>query len=118
MEMRKCLSCSEIKLLDEFKKDKNKTNHRFKCKECTRKYARAWRYNISIAELEILEKKDYCAICNLAIVGQKNIDHNHSTGAVRDVLCSGCNYALGLIKENTDILKNMIIYIDKWENKN
>ena len=118
IEIRTCLSCGNTKPIDDFKKDKNKTNHRFKCKECTRKYARAWRFNISIEQLAELEKKDSCAICSSYIIGQKNIDHNHTTGEIRDILCSGCNAALGLIKEDKETLEKMIIYIEKWENKN
>lgn len=117
-EKRTCLTCGEEKDINLFKKDSDKNGYRFKCKECTRKYARAWRFNISIEKLEELENETHCKICNEEIIGQKNIDHNHYTGQIRDVLCSNCNAAIGMVKENTDILANMIKYIEKWENKN
>ena len=39
------------------------------------------------------------------------IDHCHNTGKVRGILCHNCNVSLGLIKDNTQILLNMISYL-------
>jgi hypothetical protein len=118
MAQKLCLQCGETKDIDCFKKDSNRINYRNKCKECIRKYSRAWRYGIDVEHLEFLEAKKNCAICGEKITKQSNIDHNHSTGQVRDVLCSCCNAALGLVKEDVSILAKMIIYIKKWESKN
>ena len=54
-----------------------------------------------------------CAICGTKIKGQINIDHCHKTGAVREILCSPCNFLLGNCKDNIDILQNAIRYLQK-----
>ncbi len=41
------------------------------------------------------------------------IDHNHITNKIRKLLCRECNSTLGLIKENTNTLKNMIQYLEQ-----
>lgn len=54
-----------------------------------------------------------CAICQT----QKDpiglvIDHNHKTGKVRGLLCSGCNTALGLLQDSPDVVTAALTYLD------
>jgi len=67
----------------------------------------------------MLIKQNYrCDICNIHVDELNKtlcVDHNHNTGNVRALLCSKCNSALGFVDENKNILKNMINYLDKWE---
>ena len=39
------------------------------------------------------------------------VDHNHTTGVIRGLLCHNCNRALGLTKENPETLKKMLDYV-------
>ncbi len=39
------------------------------------------------------------------------IDHDHISGVVRGLLCSGCNTAMGQFQDNVDILTKAIEYI-------
>lgn len=41
------------------------------------------------------------------------VDHNHTTGMVRGLLCNHCNVALGFVNDNIKILRRMIIYLKK-----
>lgn len=51
-----------------------------------------------------------CAICKKKI-DQLCIDHNHSNGKVRALLCHHCNTLLGMCYENTLILEQAIQYL-------
>jgi len=44
-----------------------------------------------------------------------HVDHNHTTGIVRGILCSKCNQGIGLFMENKNILKSAIEYLEKHE---
>ena len=54
-----------------------------------------------------------CAICKetLKLGSATHVDHDHSTNKVRAILCRLCNTALGLVKDNTSVLKKMIQYL-------
>lgn len=74
-------------------------------------------YGLTLADLyKMIEDQDHgCAICkeDLSQRNPKNvhIDHCHDTGVVRGVLCSNCNMALGLLKDNTEVLEAAIRYL-------
>ena len=40
------------------------------------------------------------------------VDHNHVTGAVRGILCSPCNRALGLVRDDTATLLRLVDYLE------
>lgn len=73
-------------------------------------------YGITSAEYdEMFEAQDgVCAIC-----GQEeqvktrglSVDHCHTTGKVRGLLCSYCNMGLGLFKDDTESLINAVKYL-------
>lgn len=59
-----------------------------------------------------------CAICkggeNTIRKGRKlhlAVDHDHGTGAIRGILCSGCNKAIGMMCDDIDTLQNAIDYL-------
>lgn len=73
-------------------------------------------YGITQAEYDaMLEKQNgKCAICNNTdeVEGRKlAIDHCHTTGRVRGLLCGKCNRGLGLFKDNPDLLLKAISYL-------
>jgi hypothetical protein len=43
-----------------------------------------------------------------------SVDHCHTTGKVRGLLCSKCNHALGLLEDNPKRVKSMLDYINKY----
>ena len=76
-------------------------------------------FGISLDQYEnILVAQNYkCAICGDTCIGKSkrlSLDHDHKTGKVRQLLCFRCNAAIGMARESTNILKNMIDYLDKW----
>lgn len=73
------------------------------------------RYGITKQEfIEItISQNNTCAICYRKQEPRLHIDHCHSTGKVRGLLCANCNMALGLLKDNTVTLNNAINYLNK-----
>ena len=79
-----------------------------------------FKYNISIIEYEkLLKQQNYvCAICNEqethktknGNIKRLSVDHDHKTGKIRGLLCHRCNTTFGQVKENIQILINMISY--------
>jgi len=45
------------------------------------------------------------------------VDHNHTTGQIRGLLCTPCNLAIEHLKESTNILMNAIDYLNKYGTK-
>jgi hypothetical protein len=79
-------------------------------------YHRRSTYGLSEADYQqLLEQYPACAICGTPWGDTRatgpNVDHNHTTGAVRGLLCSGCNTSLGLLKESQTILRRAIAYL-------
>jgi hypothetical protein len=67
------------------------------------------------------DHKGVCAICGAEPPkGQHkkrlNIDHCHKTGAIRGLLCDCCNRALGLMRDNAQLLSKAIDYLTKYAN--
>ena len=42
------------------------------------------------------------------------VDHDHITGKVRGLLCINCNKSLGQVKDNSEILRRLADYLDKF----
>jgi cytochrome b involved in lipid metabolism len=74
-------------------------------------------FGIEYDVYEFLDEKQggVCAICKTDEKSVRNkhlcIDHDHSTGKIRGLLCSNCNRGLGLLKDSEEILKSAIQYL-------
>ena len=63
------------------------------------------------------EQENGCAVCGTKVPGGKGsfyVDHNHTTGQVRGLLCHWCNFMIGQCKEDPEILRSGIDYLKKW----
>jgi Autographiviridae endonuclease VII len=101
-------------------------DNRGNCKECkklrreTPENKRKWRlkgdYGIDLEFYEYLFAKQQgkCAICGNPPSGKRpvlHVDHDHITGKVRALLCSGCNVGLGMFKDDPDRLLKAVAYL-------
>jgi len=59
------------------------------------------------------EQKGLCAICGQEEKAERDlaVDHCHTTGRVRALLCTTCNIALGGFKDDPQLLLNARDYI-------
>ena len=88
------------------------------CKDCNYSAAIKRRYGIDLQDYQrILESQNgKCEICNGGLVRNRkrfDIDHCHTTGKVRGLLCSNCNRAIGLLRDNVRIAEKMVEYLQK-----
>jgi len=68
-------------------------------------------YGLTPEAFAAMEKKqgNCCRICRTP--GKLVVDHDHSTGRVRDLLCSRCNSGLGFLKDSVPVLKAALLYL-------
>jgi Autographiviridae endonuclease VII len=74
-------------------------------------------YGLSPADLEAmrLAQGGLCAACGGPPDDKRplNVDHDHTTGAVRGLLCNSCNLALGRARESVERLRALASYLEK-----
>jgi hypothetical protein len=74
-------------------------------------------YGIGLKEYDAMFKAQngICAICSQEPPNHHkkrlNVDHCHSTGKIRGLLCDACNRGIGLLKDSPVILNNAISYL-------
>ena len=62
------------------------------------------------------EQGGRCAICGGAPNGNGNrlaVDHDHASGAVRGLLCHGCNAGMGQLKDDPELLRAAADYLER-----
>ena len=84
-----------------------------------RKTQRVKQYGIDGPEYDRMlhDQGGVCAICKSPSTGDKrggrfHVDHCHTTGKVRGLLCLSCNHGLGKFKDSTESLKRAIEYLN------
>ena len=81
-----------------------------------REYHIKIKYGLSMDEYNaMIDAQDgKCAICNYMFgqtKGDIHVDHCHTEGHVRGLLCNNCNRAIGLFNEDTESLEQAIQYL-------
>lgn len=131
---KKCSICGEIRVLEDFYADSRASDGKqSQCKFCDQarqrarnasdpggQYARTGRkahlrrmYGITEADYEAKSRKQRgrCSLCNKKPI-RLYVDHCHSTGKVRGLICNECNRALGLVRDDRETLRKMIDYLE------
>lgn len=119
LNIKLCGDCEQEKTLDNF--SLTPAGHpRSICKPCRvkrNKYRFPKEYGISYDDvIELTKAQEYkCAICGThekEVVREKLfVDHCHTSGKVRGMLCSKCNTMLGMANDNINILASAISYL-------
>lgn len=138
-----CNTCGTVKPLTEYYSAKDmKDGLRGECKCCNKAATKARR--LGPKRKQILDKQidsqmmrlygigldDYnqmledqggkCAICDTSEPGHGGnrfcIDHCHTTGKVRGLLCMPCNVSIGHFKDNVQLIENALNYVKVHNN--
>ena len=136
-----CTRCNTAKPVTEYSKRKGyKDGILSWCKDCQREYDRTWRknmeptkkkevgrknklkqsYGITIEQYnEMLKAQNHkCAICEKdeTEVSRNRlfVDHCHTTGDVRGLLCLNCNTAIGHLKDSVETALKAASYLTRF----
>lgn len=129
-KLKVCSICHKEKPLKEFPYNTGKVRYFSYCHQCRRdKYkgnenthkrvrnrSLVKQFGITLDEYNLLFLKQggKCAICGIHQSELKqalNLDHDHTTGKVRALLCPKCNGGLGIFNDDIDLLEKAIKYL-------
>lgn len=82
-------------------------------------------YGLSKGEYKALmdERNGLCGICGQPEIqidkrtGELRrlaVDHDHKTDKVRGLLCARCNMAIGLFRDDVEVMRLAIAYLESW----
>lgn len=126
--MKQCVRCLETKESNHFYTRKGvESGLSSWCKKCIkenrspvsydqrRKRHLKHTYQLSLDEYDqmLIEQEERCAICRGTNRDDRPlfVDHCHTTGKVRGLLCNDCNVMLGRAQDNEIILMRAIDYL-------
>ena len=141
-EGRVCLGCREFKVWGDFSANKLGINGRYsQCKPCKNALNRVkegqrrllkpketyeqrrekllkYTYGLTQSEFDkiLSSQGGVCAICykkENSVSSHFFVDHCHSSGKIRGLLCYHCNTLLGMSFDNIDTLKAAIKYLER-----
>lgn len=72
------------------------------------------KYGLSPADFQLmlLAQKSVCGICEEIFSKTPHVDHCHTTGKVRGLLCGRCNVALGGFKDSSQNCRRAAEYLE------
>jgi len=125
--MKQCSKCGKMKEDSKFhskgyyKNGKPRIDNR--CYDCTRRkkiYSQERMlknvYGLSLDEYNhmLINQDSSCAICSRHDI-QLYVDHCHSSGKVRGLLCQHCNSGIGFLKDDPEIIRAALQYLNHQE---
>lgn len=133
-DYKKCTVCKQNKKLSSFGKHiRCKDGIRTQCKECHKTYQNKYsksrpekireqhyrrEFGITTEDYNrmLKEQNNQCMICKRSDNHKRNrhfhVDHCHSTGKVRGLLCQKCNMGLGMFDDNLELIKTAVSYLE------
>ena len=134
---KRCSACKGMKTLREFHRNNTKPGgYQSQCRVCVNAKQKAWYERSGKTHMRTQQlRKDFglsadeyaalvsvqggrCAICGDAPGGARphlSVDHDHTTGVIRALLCLRCNVGLGQFKEDPLRLASAIAYLRNHE---
>lgn len=139
--MKFCSNCGTSLILGDNWTEARKKHHMNSCNKCNSNKNREWRNknpgkarisakyskmksNYGLTKDQYLnlysETNGCCFICGeheSLFKRGLHVDHCHTTGMIRGLLCSNCNTALGKFKEDSIILEKAIQYLNRTKDE-
>ena len=80
------------------------------------------RYGLTVEQYQerLADQGGVCHLCGAAPSGgvkataRLHVDHDHTTGTVRMLLCNGCNRGLGYLKDDPDLMERAAAYVRSY----
>lgn len=128
LQVKRCGRCGEQKLATEFYRSNTRPGgYQAWCKSCSNEYSkkdkkrkeRVWSGRLGV-ELTYEQYKHLlglqggcCKLCQEYPTEDKLlcVDHNHTTGEVRGLLCVRCNRWVGLVEANPELFQSIQSYL-------
>jgi len=137
--LKTCNVCKEMKSISQFSTDQAKMDKLCgMCQACNQKRCNKWysenklrqknnrlkqSYGVTLEEYNRIlgAQAGVCAICKLPPSGayksamSLNIDHCHTTGKIRGLLCNKCNSGIGFFQESVELTAKATEYLGKGD---
>lgn len=74
-------------------------------------------FGLSVLEQRYIDQNKQCAICKMKHenLNDLSVDHDHTTGKYRGLLCQNCNSGLGMFRDNIDTLSIAVSYLQTFQ---
>ena len=72
---------------------------------------------LSQEQFDALNASGVCHICGDPLT-TPHVDHCHTTGLVRGILCNNCNTGIGMFRDNPELLRAAIDYLQRNGERN
>jgi hypothetical protein len=124
--LKECTKCKKYLSKEKYnKRKKRKSGYELVCRECksdvNRNYLLKNTFNVTLEEYNRMLKlqNNVCGICEKSettknknnVIYSLSIDHCHTTGQIRGLLCRKCNSGLGMFKDSEILLLKAIKYL-------
>ena len=144
-DTKPCKICKQTKEIIHFSRCSDSTDGiRHDCIQCSSARTKKWgeginrkkrlavyrrqrlkkKYGLTEASFQAMMRaqKNRCAICFIEMAEVKGarsaaVDHNHTTGVIRSILCVGCNTGIGFFYEDPKVMRAAADYIEKHAKK-
>jgi hypothetical protein len=103
-----------------YREESRKAYHRVykecpKYKKRVKEYGLKKRYGLTVEGYNILFTQQGNTICTTTHATKWHVDHCHTSGKVRGILCQQCNHMLGLAYDNPAVLAAAVEYLNNGE---
>ncbi|WP_188128382.1 endonuclease VII domain-containing protein [Propionispora hippei] len=118
--IKKCKGCGkELPLTEYGRNSQGRQGYHSRCRTCRKSESYKRLYGISLEDAQrILDSQGgVCALCgyplDLTVGNDRNacVDHCHSTGKIRGILCRSCNGAIGKLGDSVEAMQKVINYL-------